>query len=298
MRPELNPNGESGKSPLHLRRLTEADLSFADSVRALAGWNQTRADWMRFLATEPDGCLLAEWNGTPAGTATTTVYGTTMAWIGMVLVHPDFRRRGMGTALLRRCLDYLREREVPCVKLDATPAGRPVYVELGFQDEWTLTRWAGQGIPNPGTASDPRVRPWQNTDLARVNALDVAAFGVSRERLLAALEPQSLAAMVSESASGDLEGYGFLRPGSRALYLGPVVAASAAAGLRLIEALVMRAQGQPIFWDIPDQNDVAVAWAQHHGLTRQRPLTRMFLGQNLAPGLPCQQLALAGPEVG
>ena len=36
-------------SPLTLRVMTDADLPFADSVRALAGWNQTPRDWLRFL---------------------------------------------------------------------------------------------------------------------------------------------------------------------------------------------------------------------------------------------------------
>src|SRR5437899_5195592 len=105
---------------LTLRLLTRADLPFADSVRALAGWNQTAADWERILATEPEGCFLAEWNGVPAGTATTTVYGPALAWIGMVLVHPEFRRRGIGRALLEHCIAHLCKRGVRCLQPDAT----------------------------------------------------------------------------------------------------------------------------------------------------------------------------------
>ena len=127
-------------SPLRFRVLGRDDLPFADSLRALAGWNQTLGDWERFLVTEPTGCFLAEWNGTPAGTATTMVYGPELAWIGMVLVHPDFRRRGIGQGLLRHCINSLRERGVRCIKLDATPLGRTVYEGLGFRDEWTLKR--------------------------------------------------------------------------------------------------------------------------------------------------------------
>ena len=99
---------------ISLRVMRQTDLPFADAVRALAGWNQTLDDWRRFLAIEPDGCYLAERNGQSAGTATTIVYGPTVAWIGMVLVHPDYRRKGVGTALLEQCLTYLRTSGVSC----------------------------------------------------------------------------------------------------------------------------------------------------------------------------------------
>ena len=133
-------------SALRLRLLKRADLAFADSVRALAGWNQTMEDWERFLSAEPDGCFLAEWNGASAGTATTTVYERELAWIGMVLVHPEFRRRGIGRALLERCIEYLRSRGVRCIKLDATPLGEKVYAGLGFKDEWTRLRPAARRL--------------------------------------------------------------------------------------------------------------------------------------------------------
>jgi ribosomal protein S18 acetylase RimI-like enzyme len=283
---------------LRLRLLTLADLPFADSVRALAGWNQTHADWERFLATEPDGCFLAESNGSSAGTATTTVYGPELAWIGMVLVHPDYRRRGIGGALLRRCIDYLRARGVHCIKLDATPAGRQVYEDLGFRDEWTLARWAGQPALRKPLTSDPKLRPWRKTDAPLVEALDRTAFGVSRQRLLSALGQQSTSSMVLETARGHIAGFGFARPGSQALYVGPVVAESAEAGIGLVETLLSRSDGQTVFWDIPDQNEPATAWARQHGFGIQRPLTRMFLGDNASPGDPLQQFAIASPEVG
>src|SRR5437870_2531869 len=73
---------------VQFRLMTAADLDFADSLRALAGWNQTRNDWRRLLTHEPRGCFIAEWDGSPAGTSTTTCYGTDLAWIGMVLVDP------------------------------------------------------------------------------------------------------------------------------------------------------------------------------------------------------------------
>ena len=285
-------------SPLRVRVLTREDLAFADSLRALAGWNQTIADWERFLALEPEGCFLADWNGAPAGTATTTVYGLELAWIGMMLVHPAQRRRGVGRALLERCIEYLRGRGVCCLKLDATPDGKKLYDGLGFKAEWTLTRWEHVGFDSPSAVTESRVKGWTDESVRRLEPLDSAAFGIPRQRLLRALALQSRSALVLESEADQIEAYGLLRNGSRALYLGPVVAGSADTAIRVIEALLAQGRGERVFWDIPDQNLAAVEWARRHEFIPQRSLVRMVLGENRVQGDPRKQFALAGPESG
>ena len=285
-------------SPLRLRVMTPSDLPFADSIRALAGWNQTLDDWQRFLAQEPDGCFVAEWNGSPAGTATTTVYGFELAWIGMVLVHPDYRRRGIGRALLEGCLAYLHRRSVRCIKLDATPLGKRVYDSLGFKDEWTLTRWTHAAYHPPPAAPVPAIRLWQEADGRLIEGLDAAAFGVSRQGLVETLARQSRCALVLESEPGRIAGYGLLRSGAQAAYLGPVVAATADAGICLVEGLLAHSDGTSVYWDVPDLNRAAGVWAQAHGFSEQRSLTRMVLGVNAATGDPRKQFALTGPETG
>ena len=284
------------KASLRLRLLTSEDLLFADAVRAQAGWNQTLADWERFLAAAPDGCFLAEWNGVPAGTATTITYGPALAWIGMVLVHPDYRRRGIGRALLERCIKHLRGRAVRCIKLDATPAGKQVYDGLGFKEEWTLTRWEHAAAQWPATESISGIRSCRDVDA--VESLDAAAFGVSRRMVLEPLMKQSRCALMFEAQSDGVAGYGLLREGSSALYLGPVVAVSADAGARLVDALLAHAEGRKVYWDMPDETATAVQQAGARGFTPQRTLTRMYLGENATPGDPKRQFALAGPELG
>jgi ribosomal protein S18 acetylase RimI-like enzyme len=283
---------------LRMRVMLPADLPFADSLRALAGWNQTVEDWRRFLTMEPHGCFLAEWDGAPAGTATTVVYGSDLAWIGMVLVHPDYRRRGIGRGLLLNCIGHLQARRVRCIKLDATPEGRPVYQNLGFKDEWTLRRWEADLSALTPEATDSRIRAWAEEDAPRLDLLDARAFGTSRHELMLALARQSRRALAYESQPGIPTGCGMLRQGARAAYLGPVSATSPQAGIALVEALTAQERAGRLFWDIPDLNAPAVAWAERHGFIVQRSLTRMLLGDNCRPGDPLQQFALAGPELG
>ena len=201
--------------------MAETDLMFADRLRDMAGWNQRLQDWKRLLRHDPQGCFVAEWHGQPAGTATTTTYSKDLAWIGMVLVDSDMRRRGIGKALLMQCIEHLRQSGVGCIKLDATPLGRQVYGPLGFVSEWSLSRWQTTELSvcpeRIETASDPGSRPLDSGDIGCVADLDACAFGVARNRMLSLLATQS-ETRVHRDGAGRIVGYGMLRPGQRAYY--------------------------------------------------------------------------------
>lgn len=277
-----------------IRGLTEADLGFAGQVREIAGWNQLPVDWRRFIDLEPDGCFLAEVDGKPAGTATTTCYDGALAWIGMVLVHPDFRRRGIGTELLEHCIRHLREkRSIPSVKLDATPEGRPLYEKLGFRAEWGLRRWLSKSR-NAMDETAGEMEKFPLTLSTAALATDRYIFGADRTALL-----QSLAAGALNGVDLSENGYGLSRDGARAIYLGPIAANEPAQGESIVRELISRAPGDRwIFWDIPDDNGPAVALAEALGFEPVRVLTRMWLGENDTPGDPTRMWGLADPAFG
>jgi ribosomal protein S18 acetylase RimI-like enzyme len=286
----------AASAALRIRPMTAGDLPFADGVRDAAGWNQTRADWRRFLEWEPAGCYVAEDEGAPVGTATTVCYGADLAWIGMVLVHRDRRRRGAGRALLQHCIAALRERGIRSIKLDATPLGLPLYHSLGFIEEWTLTRW--HIAAGPALSADLTVEPLGDADWPAVLALDDAVFGAPRHRVLRGLVSGSRGACVHRDAAGAVDGFGVLRAGSRALYAGPIVAANAAAGVAVLGALLAEARGGAVFCDAPDHNAPAVEFLERAGFTRQRPFVRLWLGGNPRPGIPARIFAIADPAIG
>ena len=280
--------------------MADTDVPFADRVRDSAGWNQSLQDWQRLLQHDSQGCFVAEWNGRRAGTATTTIYSKDLAWIGMVLVDPAMRRRGIGTALLMHCIEHLRRSGVGCIKLDATPMGRQVYDPLGFVAEWSLSRWETAelaAVPARGASAAPNPRPLDSGDIGCVADLDASAFGVARNRMLSMLAAQSRARVLKNGA-GRTIGYGMLRPGQRAHYLGPMAAEDESSGIALADDLLGGVQGQSLYWDIPDANQAAIGVARRYGMQRQRSLTRMYLGENTPPGRPAALWAIAGPEIG
>ena len=95
--------------------MTLGDVDLAMNLKDQVDWNQTPDDIRRLIEYEPDGCFIAEFDGIPVGTVSTTSYGTKLAWIGMMLVLPEYRRRGIACQLMLKGIDYLRDRGVTCV---------------------------------------------------------------------------------------------------------------------------------------------------------------------------------------
>lgn len=286
----------STPAALRVRAMTAADIPFADEVRALARWNQTPRDWQGYLAFEPAGCFVAEHNGRPAGTATTVTYGGDVAWVGMVLVHPDFRRLGIGTALLRAALHYLQERRITAIKLDATPMGRPVYVPLGFQDEYEVTRF--EGTAPAGAMADAGIVPLAEVPFAPIVALDARAFGTPRPAVLTDLARRHPDLCFASMGPGGPTGLLIAREGSTALQLGPCIALDAATADRLLRAFFQRVPNRRVFLDVPNVNPAGLALVQRHGFTVQRSFMRMFLGTNPHPGEPALVFGTSGAEKG
>ncbi len=284
---------------LSLRAMVEADLPAAHNLRQIIGWNQTLADWQRLLRLEPHGCFVAMKGPDLVGTVTTTSYGRALAWIGMVLVHPEHRRQGIARGLMERAIHYLQRKEIQVIKLDATPAGQALYEQLGFVSEWTLTRWqrGPTAAPSPKDLQDSVARPLREDDWPAIIQLDKLTLGAARPQLLRSLAESSKCALACPGTES-VTGWGLLRPGANADYLGPLASVKPDGGLALILDLLLAAAHRPLFWDVPDANGRARTIAKEAGFQPLRPLTRMRLGPPMAAVDVSAVLGIADPAVG
>jgi GNAT superfamily N-acetyltransferase len=277
--------------------MTEQDVAFANRLRELAGWNQTERDWRGYISYDPDGCFVSEVDGQSAGTATTIHYGSRFGWIGMVLVHPDYRRLGIGTQLLNRAIGRLKECGVRSIKLDATPMGRKVYVPLGFVDEYELSRYEGIA-PGVDSIASGDVVPFANADFAVAVKLDTEAFGAERAGVLRSLSQRNPELCFAVVETGGLTGFLIAREGANAVQIGPWVARDGAGAEKLLRAFFAHAEGRRVFVDVVSPNSAATAMIRSHGFTVQRTLTRMSLGEYAHPGEPRMVFGISSPEKG
>ncbi len=277
--------------------LGTADVSAAFALSTAEGWNQTESDWSRLVRLGPRGCFAARNGPRLIGTITTTTYGPGLAWIGMMIVHPDFRRKRIGAALMGMALDYLRALGVQSVKLDATPAGLPLYESLGFTAKAELERWAGAAQPR--ATSDPSLPPVSAGSRRSLLTLDGTAYGADRSRLLDSLMAEGQGdPMVLESPRGSPVGYALARAGRTATYIGPVVATTATVGEWLLEGMLARFAGTQVCLDVHRGGLLDPRVLTSCGLSKQRVLTRMAFGPRSDAGTGGAICASAGPEFG
>lgn len=86
--------------------LSPAHLSAALALSAEAGWNQTGDDW-RLMIRHGRAIGLEAPGGRLVASALALPYGGRFAWISMVLVTADWRRKGLASRLMRSCIDWL-----------------------------------------------------------------------------------------------------------------------------------------------------------------------------------------------
>lgn len=286
------------------RLLTPADIPGAQRLRELAKWNQTDQDWRNLLAFEPQGCFGAELNRRLVGTASTTRYlplagKGSFGWVGMVLVDPETLRLGIGSTLLKKCIDYLRAAGVESIRLDATPMGKQVYDKLGFHDECALERWEGEAQKVPGGVLGAwKLAPLQAGDLEALAAYDAPLFGAQRRAVLEAWFRDWPECAVVARHDARIVGYALARRGSIFHQLGPVLGDDPGLCEALLMYLLERLRGERVLLDLVTANAWATPLAKRCALHHQRALIRMVLGPNSSPGEPQKVLAICGPELG
>lgn len=267
--------------------LRQGDAEACMALSTEAGWNQTGKDWLHFIG---NGRTIGVRNdaGRLVASAAALPYDGPFGFIGMVLVTKDWRRQGLATRLVDRCIAELRGRGLTPV-LDATAAGAEVYRKQAFLPQFGFDRWEG-------TVQGPSQEPCVETSPAvdRLAELDAEAFGASRTGLLGDfLSRDGTKAVISETG----DGFAMIRRGRRALQAGPVVAASEAGALDLLQRLFARARGA-VFIDVPSVWQRIANWLAGKGFVIQRGFTRMALGRTKPFGAPQNLFAVAGPEFG
>jgi len=289
--------GTRSKSPLTLRKMLLSDMDSLMKLKDAEGWNQLNEDWALLIAYKKSVNLVALLDDRIVGSITAINYDNTVAWIGMMLVDKEYRGRGISKLLLLDAIDKLKG--CRSIKLDATPAGRPVYLKLGFRDEHTLYRMSNPSVPLLTLNDVPyKTEAISPVDIPEVCAFDQKVFGADRKDLITHLYASYPELAWQVKLNSRLAGFCLGRRGQNYTQIGPVSASSSQAAKALIQSASSLLNGLPVVVDICSDKTALKEWLEACGFKSQRPFERMYLRNNPHPGIIEKQFLISGPELG
>jgi GNAT superfamily N-acetyltransferase len=266
-------------------RLGVADALAGLALSTEAHWNQNEADW-RFFLTEASMFGVRDSDGHLIASAALLPYGSGNAWISMVLVTENWRRRGIANRLIDACLDAASKQGL-VTWLDATPAGATVYGPLGFVPTLQLRRLRLKQAISAKTEAR-RLSP---CTIENVTARDRLAMGFDRGALLAEIGGRSGSRLLSNG-----EAVALVRDGRTARHIGPLFAKTPNDALAMVDDIV-RSETGPLLIDAVNEQAEFPAGLTGAGWTIERPFQRMRFGA--ATVQPAElPFAVAGPEYG
>lgn len=166
-------------------------------------------------------------------------YKEDLASLGMVIVHPDYRRLGLGKTATMKCVQSLPG-SVP-IMLISTPEGKPMYEQLGFKAIDGVQKFLCDSFQTPTNldVSEYTIEPFQSSYLPQMVELDHAACGARRDKFLAVRIEQAKDAIVVKNSSGKVVGFALSIQGTVNLLIGPIVAPNHEVAVNLLDRLVV-----------------------------------------------------------
>jgi GNAT superfamily N-acetyltransferase len=255
--------------PMAIRAMRRQELDAALDWAAAEGWNPGLQDAECFYTADPGGYLVGTIDGEMAASIFAVRYGASFGFIGGYIVKPEWRGMGYGMALWKAGMARLAGRNVA---LDGVVEQQANYGKSGFRLAHRNIRFEGEGRGRP--ARQPHIVPLTPDAALRY---DRAFFADDRTDFLRCWlqQPQHIA-LAAQSVQG-LGGYAVMRPCRSGCKIGPLFADTPELAEQLFTALQGYAPlGAPLFLDIPEPNEAALALAKRHRLRQCFETARMY----------------------
>lgn len=270
-------------SEFAVRAIRPGELELVLEWARQEGWNPGLDDSLAFQEADPSGFFVGALGEVPVGSISVVKYGERFAFLGLFIVHPDFRGRGYGKALWNVGIESAADRTVG---LDGVAAQQANYRRAGFETAHMTVRYGGvaTSLPRSSLAAHP-----VSDKLDGLFRYDALIFPEPRNEFVAAWCRRRRGRMtLVVRKSGKIRGYATIRRCYEGYKIGPLFAADADSAAALLAGLLPEARDAPVFIDVPVPNREAVALAESIGLEPVFETARMYRGG--APAIPLKNV--------
>lgn len=280
------------ESTRDLHSMNHRRLTFAEVEQLLAwareeGWNPGPYDAEVFWKTDPEAFIgFFEDQQMIAGGAIVS-YGGDFGFMGLFIVDPQHRGKGIGRKLWYLRRDKLLERLKPgaAIGMDGVVAMQDFYHKGGFTMAYRENRYLKQGEIMKVAKEVGMIAP---REWPEVLIYDQQAFGFNRAAFLEHWLQIAGDHKFRYRSDGKIHGFAVVRKAHQGFKIGPLFADSPEVAEELYRACLNSAPGESISIDVPVINQAAMAMTEKYGAEYVFECGRMYYGD--PPGFDVQKV--------
>lgn len=269
------------------RNATLAELAMVLDWAASEGWNPGIDDAAAFFAADPKGFFIAEdASGEILAAISVVNHSDEFAFLGLYIVRPEQRGKGIGLGLWQHALRHAGGRTVG---LDGVEAQQQNYAVSGFALAGSTTRFSGA---IDGKA-DSEIRKAGPQDVLWMIEKEATASGATKPKYLTAwfAPTATRVSLVLKETSA----FCTVRQCRSGFKIGPLLAKTSEDAHRLIAHAGSVFEG-PAMLDVPESSSALQALCQNLQLEAGFKTARMYRGPFATRSHPC--FAVTSLELG
>ncbi|SME18993.1 acetyltransferase [Bacillus cereus] len=231
-------------------RLRKENIEDIVALSSYIGWDYNGEEIETIFDS---GIVYGVWNRRKEliASAAIILYGEKVASIGMVIVHPNYKGRGIGKAITDSCIKSVST-QTP-IMLIATDEGKPLYEKLGFRAVSYVSKYIcnSYNVNDYCIGNEDYIMNYEECDLEKIIKIDEDAFGTSRNEFLKQRIMQSDQCVVVKDTKENVVGYGISIQTPENKIIGPIAAKNDAMAMRIVHDLAREHHGK-LRIDVPE----------------------------------------------
>lgn len=262
---------------IQFKNLNKEQLAILVGWAAEEGWNPGLNDVEAFWAADSEGFMGCFLDDEMIAGGSIVLYNKSLGFMGLFIVRPAYRGRGLGEKLwnLRKQRLLSRLHKGATIGMDGVVAMQPFYEKGGFEIAFRDERYERMG---EAFEAHPDIRALTEQDFVPVCHYDQRCFGAGRVSFLRSWLTLPTHQTFMYSKGDKIQGYAVLRKAQTGYKIGPLFANDADVAEALYQACLNAAQDELTYLDIPVINDEARALIEKYDAKYVFECARMYNG--------------------
>jgi GNAT superfamily N-acetyltransferase len=256
---------------LFIRNLQHNEMPYLIDLAAKEGWNPGLSDADFFYKIDPNAYLIIFENKQPAGFISAVNYKT-FGFLGLHIIRPDFRNRGIGTYLLKAAVQRLGDINLG---LNCFPHQEKYYEKFGFKSAHKILTYEG--------ISDGTILQAENIvcpffyPFSYIETYENKCFPATRNNFLSYWLNQPKSLLTAKFDKDRYSGIGIFRPCLNGYEITPLYADNFQIAEELLLTLTGNLpKGTPFYLDICEKNENALLLAEKYNFKKVNETIRMY----------------------